>query len=599
MPRKRGRRTDVATGTDDRPPDGVATPEEDRLRRQCDLVAAGVAVAMLVIVCWLSTTHVTWPGDEFTDMNTLMSGENFARHGFVRLKLLPVFHLGPMTDPPSYYTHYPPLTNIVNGLLRVVGVESLAVMRVFCGLLCIAGLVCMYRAFAPDIGALGSVCGLGFIATTGYYLSYCISLHHTFNFLFMGVFFLLFASAVRREGRAVGLWAGCWCVLLLESLTSFEFILYPQVFAWVYVFATGRLGQRWRELILLGTAPAVGVGLHFLQNCWALGLPAAAADAAAAFGSAGGQSSHARWTYLSEVPRTLLSTGRLFYFWSRLAFLVFPFAVWFWLADRGRRRSTTPQRLHTLVPATLCGALAWFTTMPSHTVHHAHTLGQLLPLVLIVMGSAIATVVRCAVRHQAPLYHRMPAAACAVLIVYAQLKTVNACFEMTSKQQPPTDCRLFEALGENGLPPKTAALTNSPMEAQLAYFIRRPLWRSPSSSLPFNAKRLALLQSRLPDDWQLRYYIFTPAGEHTVFEPLAGSCLGYAVCMPERRKRGYLIIFDIAPLLEPPGKRRPLDPRKRAVQLKGGFPPWESPGVVDRLRQMLPGPNKAPRQRPR
>ncbi len=585
MPRKRGRRTDVATGTDDHPPADVAAPEETRLRRQCDLVAAAIAVVMVVIVLWLSPTHVTWPGDEFTDMNTLMSGENFATHGFFRLKLLPVFHLGTMTDPPSYYTHYPPLTNIVNGLLRVVGVESLAVMRVFCGLLCIVGLVCMYRAFAPDMGPLGAVCGLGFIATTGFYLSYCISLHHTFNFFFMGVFFLLFTSAVRRNGRAVGIWAACWVVLLLESLTSFEFILYPQVFAWFYLFATGRLGQRWRGLILLGTAPAIGVGLHFLQNCWALGLSAATADAATAFGSAGGPSSHLRWTYLSQVPKKLLEMGKLFYFYRRWALLAFPFAVWFWLADRKRRGPTTPRGLPTLVSATLFGALAWFVTMPSHTVHHVHTLGQLLALLFTAVGSALGSVVECAIRRKAPLYRRVPAAACALLVIYGQVKTVDECLKTTSRQ-PPTDCRLFEALGENGLPPKTAVLSNSPMEAQLAYFIRRPLWRSPSKSLPFNAKQLALLQNRLPDDWQLRYYIFTPAGEHAVFEPLAENCLGYAVHMPGPGNRGYLIIFDMAPLLEPPGKRRRLTPERRTIQLKGGFTRWESPGLADRLKKL-------------
>ncbi len=65
------------------------------------------------------------------------------------------------------------------------------------------------------------------------------------------------------------------CVI---STTDILWSSYSQAFAWVYILAIGQFRRRWRLLILLGMAPVVGVGLHFLQNCWAIGFSVAMAD---------------------------------------------------------------------------------------------------------------------------------------------------------------------------------------------------------------------------------------------------------------------------------------------------------------------------------
>jgi len=574
----------AASAGDPLPSSDASSRETQRLARGSDIAAVAIGLFMLITVYTMSTSRLKWPGDQYTDMNTLMSGENFATHGLFRLKLLPVFHVGAMTDPPSYYTHYPPLTNVANGLLRMAGIEALSAMRVFCGLLGMAGLVCMYRAFAPDVGPVAAACGLGFLATTGFFFTYCISLHHTFNILFLGVFLVFFTRAVRSEAPALGLWVGCWIVLMLESLTSFEFILYPQVFAWVYVLATGRIRRHWRVLIVLATAPVAGVGLHFLQNCWALGLSAATADALGALDTATGARGPGRWFYSRQVPGFILSNGQQLYYQSWPVLLVVPPALAVWVAAREPTLGAGRGRRAVLLAA-LVASLAWYVFMPSHTAHHPHTMSQLLPLVFVVMGGTIAVIVQWLVARQAPVYKRALAGAAALVVVLGQAWGVYTSLRQASHPQPQL-YHLFEAMGDTAFPPDAAVLTNSSADAQLAYFIRRPVWRCPIPELPLDPGSLASLQKRLSDDWRIAYYILSKTNNRELFETLASTCPGRGVGFQAGRTRHVVIVFEISRLVVPPDQRRPLQPDVRQHQLDNRFPQWDPPGFHERLRQM-------------
>jgi len=58
-------------------------------------------------------------GDEYSDASTLVSGKNFIKFGFMRCRFLPIFE--PHLEKPSdAYTHAPPLSDIMNGLLRLI-----------------------------------------------------------------------------------------------------------------------------------------------------------------------------------------------------------------------------------------------------------------------------------------------------------------------------------------------------------------------------------------------------------------------------------------------------------------------------------------------
>ncbi|MBN1344253.1 MAG: hypothetical protein JXQ73_16320 [Phycisphaerae bacterium] len=557
-------------------------------------VAAGIVVVlMMLLVCALATSNVIWPDDQYTDMTILTAGENFAKHGLLRVKLLPILQTGPLTDPPAYYTHYPPLSHITNGLLQIMGVKSLAVMRAFCGLLGIAGLVCMCRAFSPTIGSLASACGLGFVATSGFFLTYCISLHHTFNFLFLGIFFLCFLEALRREGAAGKWWIACWAALMLASLNSFEFILYPQVFAWVYVLATGQIRKRWKMLLILGTAPVLGVGLHYLQNCWALGWSAAAEDAVDAFKRPGRGPAQDRWVNLGRLPELISAHGSRLFYWSWPVLLLI---AGLWVSFRSRLGSKTEDEesqgppglgeLASLLLAITAASATWYLFMPNHVVLHPHTIGQLLPLAMVVMGGAVAVVVPRAFGWNVSLVERLMALIAVLVVALGQIQSVRECLDRAENR--PVSFFLMEAMGEDALPPKSAILSNTYADAQMAYFLHRPLWRTPTEILPLNEEAIASLRKRLPPDWSIGYYIYDASrrpGE--LFRTLAEKCPGKIVTIPNAKDVRPLIVFDLGPWLDPNATAKGLDPETRAKQLRGEFPFWDQPGFQQRLYDVL------------
>ena len=321
-----------------------------------------------------------------------------------------------------------------------------------------------------------------------------------------------------------------------------------------------------------------------MQNCWALGLSAAAADALGAFEKATGTKAQGRWFYSRQVPGFILSNSRLLYYRGWPVLLVVPPALAVWVAAQEPTLGASRRRRAVLLAA-LVASLAWYVFMPSHTAHHPHTVSQLLPLVFVVMGGTIAVIVQGLVVRQAPVYKRALAVAAALIVVLGQAWSVFTSLRQASNPQPQL-YHLFEAMGDTAFPPDAAVLTNSSADAQLAYFIRRPVWRCPTSELPLDPRSLASLQKRLSDDWRIGYYILSKTNNRALFETLASTCPGRGVGFEAGRTRHVVMVFEIRRLVVPPDQRRPLQPNMREHQLDNRFPQWDPPGFQERLRQM-------------
>jgi len=187
-----------------------------------------------------------------------------------------------------------------------------------------------------------------------------------------------------------------------------------------------------------------------------------------------------------------------------------------------------------------------------------------------------------------PVHGRVLAVVALLVVVFGQKRSIGQCFERASKR--PESFYLFEAMGGNAFPPNAAVLTNTYADAQLAYFIRRPLWRSPTPVLPFTPESLASLQGRLPPGWSVQYYIFDSnlSGiDRTTFELLAKNCPGRLLVLPIERPRQALAVFDIRPLFAPSDQRRPLPAEIQQRQLKWQFPRWDPPNFARRLQEVL------------
>ena len=591
-------------------PNNPAGSEAASTQRRCDIGMAVIACLMFIAICAISTTDVLWPGDTQSDVMVIMAGENFAKYGFIRLHFLPVFQVGPLSDTPWYYLHAPPLSSIINGVLQKAGVDSLFWMRIFCGTFFILGSICMYRGFSRMIGRFAAVCGLGFLASTLCFFTSAVSLHQqAYNMFFLGLFFLFFFRGIECEEPAKGTWLCCWIVLFLNSLLSFEFILIPQVFAWVYVLATGQIRRRWRLLVVLGLAPVAGVGVHFLQNCWAIGWSTAVRDNMG-FTKRDLEGITERLNTLRKIPKMVhLRSLRYFSFtWSFIAVL----AVWVYAL----RRRISPHMWHRIGPlllGLLISSSAWYLFMPSQSLKHAYTVNQLLPVVIVVIGSTISIILGILLRRDTSACGRILAGLVLLVLVLNHVYMLKP--RLIEKGQSKKRL-LLRAIGPNGLPPKAGFLFNREMPGgpYFTYFTRRPAWYptlgTPARTVsvvgvPHNIPGLegwsndtlpdpnflTVLQSCVPEDWPIRYLVFYGKGDYTndeLFKALAATCLGKKkeFIIPGQDAPAALILFDISPLHLPEAQRSTLDPQVRESQFGGTFTEWAIPGFDQRLKDV-------------
>ncbi len=556
------------------------------LERKC-LIAAGVILAVMIgIVLWNCGNHVIWQDDQYTDMNVLMAGENFATQGFFKLHFLPVQCVGPVGDAPKYYTHYPAVPELFNGVLRVCGVRSLTGMRLINGLLMIMGLGAMCAGLWRVAGPLAAVCGLAVAGTSGFFFNYSMSLHHTISIFLLGLFVMFFLRAMESETFCKKARIGAWVAIFLASLTSFEFILLPQAFAWVYVLATGKLRKEWKTLVFLGTAPLLGVGLHFMQNVWALGWNDAVEDAADAFIRPGRGGVQDRWDALAGVPAFLTREGARNFFWPWMSLPVFAVVCMAVRSPKQTQADSSARAATAVLLAALVGGATWYLFMPVHTLKHPHTMAQLVLPVFVVMGSLIAICLERLWRPGASWPERVFILALLITAAYGQHYGVRVSEERTHQYRD--FFPVYEAVGSDSLPEKCGVLTNTFADAQLAYFTRRPMWRFPTedlSSMVYSspqalAESIRALQVRLPADWPIRYYLMDlrfPAGpRNEVFAILAQTCVGEAIGMPmpDGRMRPVLVKFDLSPLFLPASLRAPLTQEVIECQMRGQFKPW-------------------------
>lgn len=260
--------------------------------------ALGVAVLVGVVGVFavLRATHeYRWSAWALGDAQNLNAALHFAREGFRTHYFLPYFHpgyLGQVVGTASYlgyYTHYPPLFVIFNGVVATLFDENLFVLKSVSILVSMAALACWYlvasRLFARPVAFLSTL----FVGTSVAFLEYVDSLTNMPGDEFLrAAALLLFLSADQPPRRAAGkrtaVLAATWIVVFLQSFNSFDYIIFLQVFFWGYYLLTrGPHALPYARLLLLATAPAAGFLVHFAQNAAALGVGEAYRDLAGIF----------------------------------------------------------------------------------------------------------------------------------------------------------------------------------------------------------------------------------------------------------------------------------------------------------------------------
>ncbi len=212
-------------------------------------------------------------GDEWADAEALNASVNYAKFGFIKTRFLPFFkpQLATLQEP---YTHYPPLAQIINGFL---GITFRAPSLRF------------YRSFSLCLSFLNLIFWYLFIKrlTSGFLISLLCAIFYIFNPFFIygadslaqisyadflrSLILFVFIVARGYAGKTRrGFLLILWILVFLESLMTFEYIIYLSLFfiLFKYLFKTKDNFPSWKVIFLLVLAPVIGFALHFLQNAW-------------------------------------------------------------------------------------------------------------------------------------------------------------------------------------------------------------------------------------------------------------------------------------------------------------------------------------------
>jgi len=318
-------------------------------------------------------------GDSYVDANQYIPGMNFARFGFRNLKFTADYAVGPEEYHPFYYTHFPPLSDIINGVYHRLGLSRVPAQRLPGILWTLIGFFFFYKLIKALAGDAVALAGLLVTVSNPYLLYWGDSLFssHQWMFVFAGLYFLV--SDIRRpSGLSRGLgWAGFFCA----AFSNYELIPFMVLFAaGVKILKLEELSLR--KLLFFLSAPAAAFLLRNVLIIWALGFEFWHRDLAAIFlkRSYGLSSTFADiydkfpvviWDRSPEVPEgyLLLLYRRLEnlygYGWSAAAVLLLFKSI----RKRVASACGSPGIIRLAALFLIMGS-AWFFIFPQHTATH-------------------------------------------------------------------------------------------------------------------------------------------------------------------------------------------------------------------------------------
>jgi len=220
-------------------------------------------------------------GDEFADACTLNAGKNFEKFGFIKCRFLPFYE--PQIDTPENpYTHYPPVPEILNGIIRIISKsDSLRIYRIISLFFSLLNLIFWYL-FLKNITKNSFIAFLGsiFYFANPYFIFGVDSIREQsladfFRSLVLFSFVKIFDIPKEKQKK---FWLILWFIIFLESLITLDYIIYLSLFIIIFKYLFKKEFS-FTIILLLILAPVFGFALHFFQNAWYFkGMPLAIED---------------------------------------------------------------------------------------------------------------------------------------------------------------------------------------------------------------------------------------------------------------------------------------------------------------------------------
>lgn len=142
-------------------------------------------------------------GDPYLDANQYVPGRNFAQRGFFREYLLAEYATGPEEAYPLWYTHNPPLSEILSGVYYRLGLEDISQQRIMAILWNLLAAWFFYLLVKQLANPRAAVFSLAVYIFNPVYIAWGDNLfiNHQWAFAFMAIYFFLRSADSRPQGH--------------------------------------------------------------------------------------------------------------------------------------------------------------------------------------------------------------------------------------------------------------------------------------------------------------------------------------------------------------------------------------------------------------
>jgi hypothetical protein len=343
-----------------------------------------IILILAVIFLAIAVPRILFPdldhGDEWADAENLISGENFYKFGFLKTHFLPFFGIQDETLS-TPYTHYPPLANIISGIVKkVTRSDSLYPFRAVALFFSFFNLLFWYlfiKRFSQS-NMFAWLCGIFYVSNPFFIFGIDALSQISYADFLRSLILFIFIVTIQTQGlRKRLLLIFLWILFLLESLMTIEYLVYLSLFIvlFKYFFKIGKEKFSWKHIFLLFSASLTGFLLHFLKNVWYFGsVTTALRDfknivfqrISSSTDSPFPLTLATWWQYVIAKNFSLVFLYN--YFILSLA-LFFFYLLYQELSPRTKKEIKHPFRL--LILLAICG-VNWYVLFPSHALAHTY-----------------------------------------------------------------------------------------------------------------------------------------------------------------------------------------------------------------------------------
>ena len=240
-----------------------------------------IAIAMIIILgIVLHAILFQFPefkafsqGDAYLDANQYIPGKNFAERGFIANRFLPDYAVGPDEYHPLWYTHNPPLSEIMNGVYQKLGVKQLFHQRIIAIIWNLLGAFFFYLLLKRLISPLVAILGLAVLVSNPEYLYYGDNLFTNMQwfFIFGSMFFFVEAGSSEGAQRKRGIYLGVAGLLFfLLCYSNYEYVPFTALF-FIGLKLLKIKDTTWKHVFVVLGVGIVSFIIHQATVIWAIG----------------------------------------------------------------------------------------------------------------------------------------------------------------------------------------------------------------------------------------------------------------------------------------------------------------------------------------